>query len=129
MTSKTKGRGKMTSIQAKQAILTACTYSTSGSKVGLKRIREEIGMSKNAFYRRNLTRNLNIDSYELVETSHRQTKWGLLQRHCVLEFCHSEDSSSIDSNSRKIITVNGEKHVGRVWLAKTINGHYKMFLT
>ena len=25
--------------------------------------------------------------------------------------------------------MNGEKHVGRVWLAKTINEQYKMFLT
>ena len=33
MTRKTKGRDKMTSIQAKQAILTACTYSELGTTV------------------------------------------------------------------------------------------------
>ena len=119
----------MTSIQVKQAILTACTYSESGTTVDLDRIRGTIGMSKNAFYLRKVQQNDNIDSYRLVEGSRRKTKWGLLQRKCVLDFCHSEDSSSIDSNSRKIIDVNGEKHVGRVWLAKTINEQYKMFLT
>ena len=119
----------MTSIQAKQAILTACTYSESGTTVDLDRIRGTIGMSKNAFYLRKGQHNDSIDSYRLVEGSHRKTKWGLLQRKCVLDFCHSEDSLSIDSNSRKIIDVNGKKHVGRVWLAKTINEQYKMFLT
>lgn len=76
-----------------------------------------------------MQQNDNIYSYRLVEGSHRKTKWGLLQKKCVLDFCRSEDSSSIDSNSRKIIDVNGEKHVGRVGLAKTINEQYKMFLT
>ena len=115
-------------MQAKQAILTACTYTQSGNTLDMDKIRDVIGMSKNTFYiRKAPQQNDDINTYRLAEGSQRKTKWGYLQKKCVLDFCHSEDSSSIDSNSRKIIDVNGEKHVGRVWLAKTINEQYKMF--
>ena len=70
----------------------------------------------------------NLDEYQPMGLSHRQTKWGVLQRQCVQDFFHSNDSSSINSNSRKIYTINGEKHVGRVWLAKIINEKYQIFI-
>ncbi len=62
-----------------------------------------------------------LDAYKPVLQSNRQTKWAIQQRSCVLEFCHSDDSSSIDSNSHKIITIDGSPHVDRVWLVKTID--------
>ena len=46
---------------------------------------------------------------------------------CIYEYCHSNKSSVIDSNSRKIIKVNKEKHVGRVWLAPPVIDQYKLF--
>ena len=49
-------------------------------------------------------------------------------RQCVHSFCHCDDSSSIDSNSRKIVTVGEEKHAARVWRVKTVNEQYEMFL-
>lgn len=39
------------------------------------------------------------------------------------------DSSSIESKSRKNTVVNKVKHIVRVWSAKTINEKYMMFLT
>ena len=126
--SSTKGRDTTLELQTKQAILTACTYSGSGNKVELERIREVLGVSKKSFYRKTIMRTNKLDTYKPVVRSNRETKWAVQQRRCVLEFCHSDDSSSIDSNSRKIITIDGIPHVGRVWLAKTIDEQYQMFL-
>ena len=48
------------------------------------------------------------------------------------DFCHAEEASSIDSNSRRIVRVKRgeeyEKHVGRVWRVPTIQEQYKLFL-
>lgn len=52
---------------------------------------------------------------------HIGTKWELLQRQSVLNFCYSKNSLSIDSNSRKIATINDKMHVGRVRLVQKIN--------
>ena len=48
-----------------------------------------------------------------------------LKRKCVIEFCHCDDSSSIDSNSRKIVKVGNKDHPARVWLCKTIDKSMK----
>ena len=125
---KVGGRDTTIELRTKQAILTACTYSGSGNKIGLEKIREALAVSKHSFYHKTITRTNKLETYKPVGLSHRQTKWAVLQRRCVRDFCHSEDSSSIDSNSRKIITINGRPHVGRVWLAKTIDEQYQMFL-
>ena len=49
-------------------------------------------------------------------------------RQCVDAFCHCDDSSSIDSNSRKVVIVGDDKHAARVWRVKTVNEQYAMFL-
>ena len=49
-------------------------------------------------------------------------------KQCVHVLCHCADSSSIDSNSRKIVVVSEEKHTARVWKVKTVNEQYGMFL-
>ena len=49
-------------------------------------------------------------------------------RQCVNTFCHCDDSSSIDSNSRKVVIVGEEKHAARVWRVKTVNEQYDMFI-
>mmetsp|Transcript_35612 Transcript_35612/g.41221 ORF Transcript_35612/g.41221 Transcript_35612/m.41221 type:complete len:86 (-) Transcript_35612:213-470(-) len=47
-------------------------------------------------------------------------------------FCHFDESSSIDSNSRRLINVViddvTERHVGRVWNVSTIDDQYALFL-
>ena len=53
-------------------------------------------------------------------------------KQCVIEFCHSDEASQIDSNSHQIVDVvlpNGdtEKHVGRVWSVLTVDEQHKLF--
>lgn len=49
----------------------------------------------------------------------------------ILTFYHSDESSSIDSNSRRIVEIkNGdtiEKHVGHVWNVLTVDEKYLMY--
>ena len=45
----------------------------------------------------------------------------------ISEFCHSNESSVIDSNSRKIIKVDGEEHTSRVWVVPTVREQYILF--
>ena len=49
----------------------------------------------------------------------------------MIDFCHSDESSSIDSNSKRVLEIdrNGtiEKHVRRVWAASTIDEQYALF--
>ena len=66
--------------------------------------------------------------YAHTQSTEYTTKIGLIHKRCVLEFCHSNESLSIDSNSCKILIVNGKKHVGRVWLFPTIREQYTLFL-
>ena len=126
--SKVRGRDTALELRTKQAILTACTYYGSRNKIELEMIREALAVCTNSFYHKTITRTNKTDAYKPVGPSHRQTKWAILQRRCVRDFCHSDDRSSIDSNSRKIITINERPHVGHVWLAKTIDEQCQMFL-
>ena len=43
-----------------------------------------------------------------------------IQSNSVYDFCHSDESRTIGSNSRKIAEVDRKKHVGRVWLVPTV---------
>ena len=97
--------------------------------VNLDEIRNAIGITKYGFCERKTPRDKNVYTYEQVCASKRKNKWGELQKQSVLDFCHSDDSSSIDSNSHKTIIVNKVKHIGRVWSANKINEQYMMFLT
>lgn len=49
-------------------------------------------------------------NYKPHERKKRETKFGAIQKQCVIEFSHSDESSSLDSNSRQIIMVGNEKH-------------------
>ena len=79
-----RGRDKHTSIQARQAIFTACTYSKSGTTRNLDKIREVIGMKKHGFYAWTVSRDKNMYTYEQIYASKRKTKRGELQKYCVL---------------------------------------------
>ena len=54
------------------------------------------------------------------------------QRKCIAAFCHSEESSSIDSNSKRMVEVKRgqeiELHVGRVWNVLTVTEQYNLFM-
>lgn len=73
----------------------------------------------------------NGDKYEHVKRKTRVvSELCKLQEQSILEFCHSEGSLTIDSNSKLIVKVKvdgvEEEHVGRVWLALTIYEKYLM---
>ena len=88
-----------------------------------------LGFSKRSFYKRLKTPPPSIFSQTYIPPKRKVqvTKIGPLQKESIAEFCHSDESSSIDSNSRKIIIVTGEQHVGRVWSVKTVNEQYSLF--
>ena len=113
-----QGRNKQSSIQAKQAILTTCIFSEPSTMTHLDKIRDAIGITKHGSYARKVAQDKSVYAY--ISASKRKAKGGILQKKYVLAFCHSDDSLSIASNSRKIITVDKEKYVGRVWSAKSI---------
>jgi len=58
----------------------------------------------------------------------RVSKHTALQKLCIDVFCHSDKSSSIDSNSRKVIIVDKVKHAARVWGVTTIDEQYQLFI-
>ena len=119
-TSKTKGGAHNTVDTAtRDAVLTACTFGLP-NEVKKDAVREVIGVSKRSFYKRLKTLPPSICSQTYIPPKRkvRVTKTGPLQKEGIAEFCHSDESSSIDSNSRKVIIVTGEQHVGRVWSVK-----------
>ena len=118
-------------------ILTACTDQLQKS-TNLNKVRDVIGMSKKSFYgSKKVLMNSNQPNQSVYQHN-VQVRKELLQtktmRECICEFCHSDKSLRIDSNSHRIVEVKGEdgnisKHVGRVWSALTTNDQYKLFLT
>ena len=128
-TSKTKGGAHNTVDTAtRDAILTACTFGLP-NEVKKDAVREVLGVSKRSFYKRLKTLPPSICSQTYIPPKRkvRVTKIGHLQKESIANFCHSDESSSIDSNSRKVIIVTGEQHVGRVWSVKTVNEQYSLF--
>ena len=83
-----------------------------------KQVQERLGVSLWTITKINRT-------FERAIYSHKQPKpyvtaSSALMCDSIYDFCHSEESSTIDSNSRKIIEVNEERHMGRVWLIPTV---------
>ena len=72
-------------------------------------------------------RNEDTLGYLHMKQKEYETKQVPKHLQCISEFCHSDESSVIDSNSRKIVTVKGEKHVGRVWVVPTVREQYRLF--
>ena len=96
------------------ALLQACTYQQNNKKQN--KVRDLLGFSKNFFYQ-NITKP-NTSTYNHKPSYTRQrSDLSLLQEKCILEFCHSDESSGIDSNARReieIMNADGtvEPHVG-----------------
>ena len=58
----------------------------------------------------------------------RVSKHAALQKACIDAFCHSDKSSSIDSNSRKVIIVDKIKHAARVWGVAPVDEQFQLFI-
>ena len=86
-----------------------------------KKIRETVDISKTT-----------IITYKDVIQKNQEAKIGKMQRQSILDFCHAEEASSIDSNASKPVKVttedrNVEKHAARVFVAKTTKEMYDIF--
>ena len=69
--------------------------------------------------------------YQHVEHKSRHKKaLTAKQEQSILDFCHSDESSSIESNSKYVLEIDRkgtiEKYVGRVWAICTINKQYAL---
>ena len=123
MTSNVRGgRTENEFTEAKNAILTACIFDGNVSKVA---IRKRLGVSTARMSK--VQRNGDVLGYLHVKSKEYKTKQRSNHLRCISEFCHSDESSVIDSNSRKIVTVRGENHVGRVWVIPTVREQYRLF--
>ena len=63
--------------------------------------------------------NVDHDTIACPIAAHERSEDSKLKESTMLAFCHSEESSSIDSNCRRIVPVTasgfGEQHIGRAW--------------
>ena len=118
--------------EALSAIVQACTYQQDVS-VSEQSICEAIGVRKRV-YQNTISANSGerTDYIHVKRKARSESMLTIQQRKCVEEFCHSEESSSIDSNSKRMVEVKRgqeiELHVGRVWNVLTVTEQYNLFL-
>ena len=93
--------------------------------VSERKVRERLGVTSSTIIKVDRTSDSVI--YEHTKPKPYIKISSALMRNSIYDLYHSEKSSTIESNSRKIIEVNGEKHVGRVWLVPTIKEQYNLF--
>ena len=109
--------------EALNVLFKACTYNRDADADN--KLRELLGFSKKLFYS-NLEPSEGSEFFNHKKRKDRvRSDISKLQEMCIDEFCHSEESSNIDSNAapRKIKKKDGteEKHAARVWLVSTLN--------
>ena len=116
------GRTNLKLREAKDAVLTACLLDENISK---GKVRERLGVISLTISKFDRTSESVI--YEHSKPKLYVNTSSTLMCNSIYDFCHSEESSTTDSISCKINEVNGEKHVGRVWLVPIIRDQYKLF--
>ena len=80
-------------------LLQVCTYQRNNNKEQNK-VHDLMRFPK-MFYYNNITEP-NINAYKHKQFKNRKRlELSFLQEQCILEFCNSDESSSIDSNARK----------------------------
>ena len=131
LSNKTKNGGPDSYINkvTKNAVLTACLFTQS---TGLDKIQQRLSINKATFYKfmSNNDNKCNIQSNNLQLPKHNKyiVKTLKLQVKVIDLFCHSEESSSIDSNACKVIMVTPDSpHPQRVWRVKTGKEQYDLF--
>ena len=121
--------------QMLHGVIKACTYKLDDDQ-SLNFIRKLLGISTGTFYKSiggETEDTTDPASYCHIERNKRQASSTLiLQKESILCFCHSDDSLTIDSNSKRIVEVKiadkVEKYVGRVWAVLTIDEQYSLFV-
>ena len=89
-------------------------------------------MSKKLFYTSLKNNKPANENYKHKERNVREKYMTKVMKQCVLDFCHSNEASQIDSNLHRIVDVvlpegKIEKHVGRVWSVLTVDEQHTLF--
>jgi hypothetical protein len=113
----------------KECVLTACTSSSSDRHT---EIRDTLGINRSyfaSFKKRAKKENEPITALNVTFPQHHKysRKTTDLMLQCINEFCHSEEGTSVDSNSFKIHKVDGDEHPQRIWRVSTCNEQYELF--
>ena len=115
--------------QAMAALIQAVTYDNS-DLLKHREICTSLGFHKDTF--RNNTFTLYEDNYRHKKRKAKvRTQLSQIQEESIIKFSHSDESSTIDSNSRRVVKIEKEglieEHVGRVWCALTVDEKYLMY--
>jgi len=87
----------------------------------MEKVQNALGFLKEFFYRPGYSSLVGMISYIPKLRKLRVSKHIALPKACIYTFFHSDDISSIDSNSRKVIIVDKVKNSARVWVLTTID--------
>ena len=77
-------------------------------------LRKTLGLTKAYFYKGRQDVHMTADTYHITDRKERTTKISGIQRQSVLDFCHSDEGSSTDSNLHKVVTINNVDYAARV---------------
>ena len=117
--------------EALAALVSACTTYLP-AHVSQNKIRDMLGLERKSFYTHMKRETCNTNFKHVVRKDRVVPDLVLQQRDCVEKFCHSDEASSIDSNSRQIVdvTVDGEieHHFGRVWNVPTVREQHNLLV-
>lgn len=116
------GKTQKELTEAKAAILTACMFNGDINKVTIQeRLGVLIARMSKAVRKEDEVRYLYTKSklYEMKQAPNHL--------RCISEFFHSDEYSVIDSNSRNIIELDGEKYIDIVWVVPTVREQYMLF--
>lgn len=121
-----KGRPSNNVTKSIHLLLTACT---TGNPIHNEKIRVALGLSQAMFqkYTQDDSSCETVALYTAPPLIKRINRFTQLQMRCIDDFCHSSESSNIDSNSRRVVTVNNIDHATRVWRVKTQVEQYALF--
>ena len=118
--------------EALHVLIEACTY-TNSDEDDHNLVRKMFDFSIGTFYQdiQEQRNGLDMTSYKYIESQKRkQTALSQKQEQCILIFCYSDEPSTINLNSKRLVEVirDGkiERHVGRVWAVRTIDEQYTL---
>ena len=120
--------------EALHILIEACTYNHSDGDGHNNSVRKMLGLSTGTFYW-NIIEQINgmdMTSYTHIEKNKReQTELSRKQEQYVLAFYHSDEYSTIDSISKRLVELISNRsieiYVRRVWAVWTIDEQYTLF--
>ena len=123
-----KGRDKQTVTELKNVIFQACTSFAAEEKRQAIANKNRFGKS---YIQRKEIHAASIPEYEQT-VAKRELMLVSLQRRSIVEFCHSDEESYVDSNFDKVVRVTRDdgsiaEHAPNVFAANTMKDMYNLF--